>query len=56
MANGEKIGEVIHYFGKIDVAVLKLSEDLKIGENIHFLGRHTDFLRKSPRCRLNTSR
>jgi putative protease len=43
MSNGEKIGEVSHYFGKISVAVLKLNKTLKIGDNVHFLGRNTDF-------------
>jgi hypothetical protein len=43
MANGERIGVVTHYFGKISVAVIKLNMDLKTGERVHFLGRHTDF-------------
>ncbi|NIS80577.1 MAG: translation elongation factor-like protein [Anaerolineales bacterium] len=43
MANGEKIGEVSHYFGKISVAVLKLDKTLKVGDKVHFLGRNTDF-------------
>ena len=43
MTNGERIGEVIHYYGKISVAVLRLSQVLKIGDSVHFLGRHTDF-------------
>ena len=43
MSNGERIGEVIHYYGKINVAVLRLSQSLKIGDSVHFLGRNTDF-------------
>jgi putative protease len=43
MGDGERIGEVIHYFGKIKVAVLQLSADLSLGARVHFLGRHTDF-------------
>jgi putative protease len=43
MANGERIGEVTHFFGKISVAVLNLVKDLKIGDNVHFLGHNTDF-------------
>lgn len=46
MTNGERIGEVIHYYGKINVAVLRLSQSLKIGDSVHFLGRHTDFQQK----------
>lgn len=36
-------GEVVHYYGKINVAVLQLSEDLQVGDRVHFRGRHTDF-------------
>jgi putative protease len=43
MTNGERIGEVVHYYNKISVAVLKLSQDLTVGDSLHFLGRHTDF-------------
>ena len=43
MTNGERIGEVIHYYGNISVAVLRLSQGLRIGDSVHFLGRHTDF-------------
>jgi hypothetical protein len=43
MTNGERIGEVTHYYHKISVAVIKVSQDLKVGEMVHFLGRHTDF-------------
>ena len=40
---GAKIGKVIHYFGKIQVAVLDLSAELKVGDNVHFHGSSTDF-------------
>lgn len=43
MTQGERIGEVTHFFGKISVAVLNLSKDLKVGDSVHFLGRNTDF-------------
>jgi translation elongation factor EF-1alpha len=43
MANEEKIGKVTHYFGKINVAVLKIHKGIKLGENLHFAGKHTDF-------------
>jgi putative protease len=43
MASGERIGEVKHYFDRIGVAVLQLTQTLKAGEKVHFLGRHTDF-------------
>ena len=43
MTNGTRIGEVTHFFGKINVAVIKLTDTLKIGDIVHFLGRNTDF-------------
>jgi hypothetical protein len=43
MMTGERVGEVTHFFGKINVAVVKLKKELKVGDRIHFLGSHTDF-------------
>jgi hypothetical protein len=41
-----EIGHVTHYFNKINVAVLSIKEELKIGEMIHILGHTTDFTQK----------
>jgi putative protease len=38
-----QIGEVTHYFGRIGVAVLKLRDELKVGDRIYFQGHTTDF-------------
>ena len=38
-----RIGKVTHYFNHHCVAVLELTEELKIGDLIHILGRNTDF-------------
>jgi putative protease len=43
MGNGERVGTVTHYFTKIGVAVLDLSESISVGDRLHFLGKHTDF-------------
>lgn len=43
MADGEHIGEVTHYFNKINVAVIELDGSLRLGDRLHFLGAHTDF-------------
>ena len=43
MAEGERLGEVIHYFDHVQVAVLRLTRGLKQGGRLHFLGAHTDF-------------
>ncbi len=37
------VGKVTHYFPKIGVAVVALSDDLNQGEEIRFAGAHTDF-------------
>ncbi len=39
----KKVGEVIKYFGKINVAAIRLSEgSLKVGDKIHIVGHTTD--------------
>jgi len=43
MAEGKLIGKVVHFFGKISVAIAKVETDLKIGDQVHFEGAHTDF-------------
>jgi hypothetical protein len=43
MTEGERIGEVTHYYNKIKVAVIQLEQTLKKGDRLHFLGAHTDF-------------
>jgi len=40
---GKLIGKVIHYFSKIGVAVIGLSDTLKVGETIRIVGGETDF-------------
>jgi putative protease len=40
----EKIGEVIHYWGKIGVAGIKITDgELKVGDTIHVKGHTSDF-------------
>lgn len=41
-----EIGKVTHYFNHLNVAVLKLTDSLKVGEEIHFLGHLTDFTQR----------
>lgn len=38
-----RIGKVTHYFDRITVAVLELTDTLRVGDKIHFLGHSTDF-------------
>jgi hypothetical protein len=37
------IGRVTHYFKRIGVAVLELSDGLKVGDVVHIQGHATDF-------------
>jgi putative protease len=38
------IGAITHYFGKISVAVFKITDnEVKTGDSIHIKGKHTDF-------------
>ena len=37
------IGKVSHYFGRIAVAAIELTDQLVVGDTIHILGRTTDF-------------
>ena len=38
-----RVGKVTHYYNHINVAVLELTGELKVGETIHILGRITNF-------------
>ena len=40
---GKIIGKISHYFGHISVAVIDLSDTLKIGDTIRIVGGETDF-------------
>lgn len=47
MATETKIGHVSHYFGKIQVAAIELTDgDLSVGETIHIKGHTSDFTQK----------
>ena len=42
----KKVGMITHYFGKINVAVLKVTEgEVKVGDTIRIKGKHSDFTR-----------
>jgi len=40
--SGKQIGQITHYFDHINVAVLKLTEPLHVGDTVHILGHSTD--------------
>jgi hypothetical protein len=39
----KRIGQVTHYYNRIGVAVLDLTDDLAVGDTIHIAGYMTDF-------------
>jgi len=39
----KEIGKITHYFGKISVALIRLSDTLKDGDQISIEGAHTNF-------------
>jgi len=41
--SGTQIGTVTHFFDHISVAVLTLTEPLRVGDTVHILGHSTDF-------------
>ena len=41
--SGKKVGEVNHFYNRIGVAVIDLVDSLQVGDQVHFLGRSTDF-------------
>ncbi len=45
-AEKKPIGVVTHYFGGIDVAIVKFNKAVKVGETVHFKGATTDFSEK----------
>ena len=38
-----ELGKVTHYYGHISVAIVELSDVLKVGDNIHIKGHSSDF-------------
>ena len=40
----KQIGKISHFFGKISVGIIELTDSIKIGDTIHIKGAHDDFL------------
>ena len=50
----EKIGIVEHFFTNVSVAAVKIiNGELKIGDDVHFVGAHTDFKQKIESMEIN---
>jgi hypothetical protein len=48
-----EVGRVIHYYNHLNVAVLRLTDGLKLGDEIHILGHVTDFNEKVVSMQVN---
>lgn len=40
------IGTVTHFYGDLEVAIIKFKTPVKVGEEVHFKGATTDFTQK----------
>ncbi len=40
----KQIGQITHFYNRISVAVLSLTDNLEIGDRVHILGHTTDFI------------
>ena len=43
MADKDLVGKVIHYYDKIEVAVVKLNKSLKVGDKVKFVHGDNEF-------------
>ena len=43
MTDETRLGEVTHFYDRICVAIVLLSGDLSIGDELHFIGPNIDF-------------
>jgi translation elongation factor EF-1alpha len=39
----KEAGTITHYYGHINVGIIQLSDNLKVGDNVHIKGHSTDF-------------
>ena len=42
----KEIGKVTHFFDKISVAIIEITDVLVVGDEIHIKGKETDFTQK----------
>ena len=50
----EKIGIVEHFFTKVSVAAIRITDgELKVGDIIHIVGAHTDYKQKIDSMEIN---
>jgi len=50
---GKLVGKITHYFSKIEVAVVELSDSLKVGDKIRIVGKDIDFIQEIDSMEVN---
>ena len=53
LEQGKLIGKVTHYFPKINVGIIELSDDLKVGDNIRIIGSTVDVTQRVDSMEIN---
>jgi hypothetical protein len=48
-----EIGRITHYYNHLNVAILKLTDNLKLGDKIHILGHVTDITERVASMQVN---
>jgi len=48
-----EIGRITHYYNHLNVAVLRLTDSLKLGDKIHILGHVTDLTERVTSMQVN---
>lgn len=48
-----EIGRVTHYYNHLNVAVMKLTDSLKLGDKIHIIGHATDLTERVASMQIN---
>lgn len=43
MAEEKEVGQITHYYGHLSVGIIELTDNLKVGDNIHIKGHSDDF-------------
>jgi hypothetical protein len=51
--SGKCIGQVTHYYDHLHVAVLALTDVLRVGDRVHILGHSTDFQQQVTSLQIN---
>lgn len=49
----KEIGKITHYFSKINVGIIELTGDVRVGDKIHIKGAVTDFTQEIESMQIN---